>query len=123
MNKSYLTFMLGVIVSSIVYHFTKTPPTWTSIITVSIISLILTFDKLNNVVTFFFLTSMVIYQPICWSIGIGKWWEVLFEIWFIVILCYNFFPKKPTKPLFVDYGDITRFPVETVPDNIYPIDY
>lgn len=119
-NKNYFHFMLGVIVCSIIDHYSKTPPTWTSIIIISVLTIIFTFDKLNKVVMFFFLTSMVIYQPIGWMMGKFIWWEVLIEIWFIVVLCYNYFPKR-YKPLFVDYGDITRFPVEQVPMELFPI--
>ena len=111
--------MLGVIVCSIIDHYSKTPPTWNSILIMSVLTIIFTFDQLNKVVMFFFLTTMVLFYPISWMNGSFKWYEPLVELWFIGILCYSYFPKK-YKPLFVDYGDVTRFPVEQYP--IIPID-
>lgn len=117
--KNYFHFMLGFIVSCVVIMITKQIPSLTTFIILVTIATIIMIDKLHNVVMYFLLLTYIIYLPITWTTGSFRWYEPLMELWFIVILCYNIFPKK-YKPLFVDYGDVTRFPVEQYP--IIPID-
>ena len=116
MNKGYFKFMMGVCVGFLLTRYMSFPPTWTLIASLFGFSLFFSFDKLVHVVGFFFLCTLMIYLPCTWIDGF-KWYEPLMYLYLMLVLVYNYFPKE-YKPLFVNEGDITRFPVITITDPI-----
>ena len=109
MNKTHF-LLIGMVMGLVITKLLNHPITWTNIGYVSVIFIIISIDKLNKVVMWFFIITYLIYTPMTWIHDTMKWYEPLLYLYLFIMLLFSYFPKKRNKPLFVDYGDITRFP-------------
>ena len=84
--------------------------------------LIYSFDRSSEVFGFLVVNTGIFYYLTEWVSGDFKWYQPLVFSYFVVVIWYAVFGfdmKRVTKPLFVELGDITRFPPQLVPDNVH----
>lgn len=87
-------------------------PQWISIGTISLIMLIVLFDKLKKVLFFIYMVSIAIYLPIAYAVGFEtKWYfDAIIEIGILYILIRDAFysqdPEKIGLPVFVANNDL-----------------
>ncbi len=67
-------------------------------------------EKLMEFVSFLFLVTLCLVYPMLIMLTGIEWYEPLLLLWVMFVLFYNTF-KDIKKPIFVNEGDISLFPV------------
>jgi len=77
------------------------------------------FNFIWEFISFNLLCVGVLLYPLIWVVGEFSWYQPFFYLIYLYLTIYNVFVlRKVSKPLFVDFGDITRFTPTFIPDEV-----
>jgi hypothetical protein len=109
MNKSLFLLYLGLTIGMLVAYFVQ-PIELRHVITYGVMMVIFSHKRITDVVMFLFLVTFCIIYPLTFVLTGIKWYEPILLVYVMFGLFYNTF-KKVDKPIFVNEGDISLFPV------------
>lgn len=104
--------MIGITIGYFIGQNIKTNTSFTTYICVIGIITLFSFDKIYRSIMILLIISYIISFPFMWSINF-KWYDILIELYFIIVVYYSLFSDVKYQPIFVDVNDVLRFPVKT----------
>lgn len=111
MKRGYFIFMMGTLVGMVLQQYVfKNETSVETYVTYFVLIMIFSFNRSTEVFSFFLVNTLMVIYLITWMDGNFRWYEPLIFLWMGYVLYLTVFDKKMNRPIFVDEGDVLRFP-------------